>query len=249
MFYLVGYDLRKPRYDKALERGIKSCATKIQAGKKQKENCTKIIWGPWLLESARSQAEIRNDLRRHLRAADKKRTKKKRGRFNDKLLVVPLGGAPDFAGPSAKPVVKPTGRIRKNFDEALDWFVSNIGAITGSNVESGRILAITYTLSKATAKDHREVRKAIWKNFPDCANPVHALWFVRSNKTATEAYREISRHLPKKHLPEHGLLVIQVGADRTLSDLDHVRHDPFWLWQNGIASEHTLLETSTPRSN
>ena len=238
-FYLIGYDLRIPRHEDALAAGIQACATKH----------SKIAWGPWFLQSEQSPTQIRDTLRDRITEADTHEV------FNDKLLVVPLGESPAVVVRGSADGITSFKKTMKLFKpepappatsaepEARNQFKASAGET--DKPEVGRILAITYTLRGATRQLNRELRRAIWRSFPDCTKPVRALWFVRCNKPPTQVANELSRIF--KSEDRFGLLVVELKRIG-LATPGRLRRDSFWLWEHGISSEHTLLEAATPRT-
>ena len=104
-------------------------------------------------------------------------------------------------------------------------------------------------MKDSTGTVNRQVRAAIWKAFPDCTHPLYGLWFVKSNKSPREALEDINHLLPEGQRDKHNLLVVQVGDETPLRDLDHVRRDPYWLPEHRIDALYTVLENATPRTH
>jgi len=193
MLYMIGYDLRRPQYYSALGRGVRSVAKKIKPtnGHRHASACN-VRYGPWLVSSDQTEKEILDVLVDELRKEDFKQMgrepareklgrfndKQGLGRFNDKLIVVPIGDNPSY-------------RVRSPQPEIQGWFRENrVKRLPGTSGD--RALAIGYTLTGADSEYYDDLRAAIWKSFsPDCTNPVYALWFVRTGKTAADVYREL----------------------------------------------------------
>ena len=53
MLYMIGYDLRRPQYYRALERGVGSVAKRVKPKGKGRGHASKcnVSFGPWLVSS------------------------------------------------------------------------------------------------------------------------------------------------------------------------------------------------------
>ncbi len=244
MLYMIGYDLRIPQYYKALKRAVKNLVDAEHA-----DGFFDVSYGPCLVWSELGQEAILKAVKRELRAEDWKKTGRtargKKGIFNDKLLVIPIGRNPHH---------------QETKSGLKDWFAKN-EVRPPEEREGDHLLAIAYTLHHPDSKFYDEVRAKLWKSFAtDCTNPVHALWMVRTGWTAREAYtrlqiafRTATKHREQrlapndKRQPEFDLLVIELERGKPLSGIERMRRDPVWLWEKGVDSEHVMLEDADPR--
>lgn len=126
-------------------------------------------YAPWMVDTRKSPTAMLSELTDKL------------GRKSDKLMVLNLGSAAGCA--MANP---------KTSDRS--WLGRHGAKFNGGN--SSGVVGVAYTLHGAYRDDYGRLQRLIKRSFPDYFKPVHALYFV-----ATEKSPRAVRDIVKKFLP------------------------------------------------